>query len=169
MLFNQNNKQQGFSLAVVLMLITVLGGVLVGLTNNNRGAVRQDAEISGWELAQIARAARIFSRNQIMAIPTLAQDLSLTGLGPQEISINSLIGDAMLPSGFLRQNGGVYQTALGQNIRIILANYPVDGDPNDVTTVPTAYISLMISGSNSYTCVPRRVTDDTLRQYTRFV
>lgn len=122
------------------MLITVMGGFLVGLTTNNRGSVRQEAEITGWELAEISRAARIYSRNQITLEPNLVTSLSPGGAGPRDIPIDDLIAESMLPNDFLRQNGGNRQSALGQNVRVILANFPIEGNPLDPTTVPTAYV-----------------------------
>ena len=138
--FNKRQYQNGFSLAVVLMLVTVMGGFLVGITGNNRGSIRQEAEVAGWELAEISRAARIYARNQISLNPNLVNDLSLSGTGPQDIFVTDLITDAMLPSDFLRQIDGSTSNALGQPIRIILANFPIDGDPLDPQTVPTAYV-----------------------------
>jgi hypothetical protein len=138
--FNKQQYQNGFSLAVVLMLVTVMGGFLVGITGNNRGSARQEAEVAGWELAEISRAARIYARNQISLNPNLVNDLSPSGTGPQDIFVTDLITDAMLPSDFLRQIDGSTSNALGQPIRIILANFPIDGDPLDPQTVPTAYV-----------------------------
>lgn len=140
MKFNKQQYQNGFSLAVVLMLVTVMGGFLVGITGNNRGSARQEAEVAGWELAEISRAARIYARNQISLNPNLVNDLSPSGTGPQDIFVTDLITDAMLPSDFLRQIDGSTSNALGQPIRIILANFPIDGDPLDPQTVPTAYV-----------------------------
>ena len=62
-----------FSLAVVLMLVTVMGGFLVGITGNNRGSIRQEAEVAGWELAEISRAARIYARNEISLNPKFSK------------------------------------------------------------------------------------------------
>lgn len=139
---NFYNKNNGFSLAIVLLLITVLGGFLGGIVINSGGqSTRLEAEIAGWEGAKIARAARIFVRDELANNANLANELNATlGTGPRDIPVSTLIGEAMLPNGFAREQGGEFFNALGQRIRIIMANFPVDGDPALDTTVPTAYV-----------------------------
>lgn len=134
-----STRQRGFSLVVVLLLVSVLAGFLTGIVSSKQNqSIRREAEIAGWEAAKIARAARIFARDALAANPNLANTLSGN---PQDIPMTSLMSMSMLPTNFARTNAaGEYLNAVGQRIRIILANYPIDGDPNDITTVPTAYI-----------------------------
>ncbi len=139
-----NHTQKGFSLALALVFAGVLGATLANLSFIQSGEnARREAEIAGIEGAQIARAARIFARDQFITRPNLVSELALPadgGTGPEIITVGGLINEALLPDNFGRENGGVFRNALGQPIEIWMANYPIDGVPTDPGTVPTAYV-----------------------------
>jgi len=139
-------RQSGFGLVVALVIIGFIAGLLTTFYSQQSGEIlRKEAEIAGWEGAEIARAARIHSRNQIRDIPDLVTQLSLPasgfgGGGPRIIDPDDLILNGLLPQGFARNNGTNFINALGQIVRVYLANYPIDGNPTNPNTVPTAYV-----------------------------
>ncbi len=142
-MYNMHKKQDGFSLLIALLVVGVVTGVLTVFIQSQSGEVkRNEARIAGWEGAEIARAARIYARNEMIIRPNLVVDLDpVAGTGPELITVNDLINDGLLPPNFARiDGGGNVINALGQPIRIFMANYPVSGDSALETTVPTAYV-----------------------------
>lgn len=139
-------SQRGFSLLVALIFVSFFGAVLTNFVYNRSGeSLREEAKITGWQAAKIARAARIHVRNELMLNPNLKFTLDINSAGPQIIDLNTLTGSGLLPADFGNIVGGVDVTALSQEIQIIMANYPVDGDPALDSTVPTAYVYLIDS------------------------
>lgn len=138
----QGAQNGGFSLLIALLFVVAFAGALASFTFGRQGEnIRVAAEISGWQMAQLARAARIHVRNQMIVNPNLDVTLDLLGGGPQEIRVHDLINLSLLPQGFgHRINNNRYNNNLGQRMRVFMANHPVDGDPNDPLTVPTAYV-----------------------------
>lgn len=138
-------NQSGVGLVIALLMVGFTAAVLTTFINSKSGNVlREEARVSGWEGAKIARAARIHSRNEIRARPNLKTTLDpANGTGPEEVSINSLITASLLPVNFARVDAsGNYYNALGQRIRVFLANYPISDNtalPTSVA-VPTAFI-----------------------------
>ena len=151
-----SRQNKGFALAVMLLIITALGATFTGIVYTLGGQThRNEAEIAGWEAIQIGRAARIHVRNQIEAVTDA--DLLISGASsprehvamiyytdgsftPPMISVQNLIDQNLLPTNFARLDSGRYYNALGQEIRIITANFPIGGDPADIETVPTSYV-----------------------------
>jgi len=139
-------RQSGFGLVVALVIIGFVAGILTTFYSQQSGEIlRKEAEIAGWEGAEIARATRIFSRNQIRDIPDLVTQLSIPadgfgGGGPRLIDPDDIILAGLLPQGFARNDGTNFINALGQTVRVYLANYPIDGNPTNPATVPTAYV-----------------------------
>lgn len=145
-----SNRQGGFSLLVALLFVAFFGTVLTSFVYNRSGQVmRAEANITGWQAAKIARAARVFVRNQLAADTNLRATLDIDAGGPQEIPLSTLMSQSLLPADFAVQQGGEFVTALGQQITVIMANYPIDGDPTQDSTVPTAYIYLRDSAKSN--------------------
>ncbi|PCI01890.1 MAG: hypothetical protein COB76_00275 [Alphaproteobacteria bacterium] len=138
-----NTSQKGFSLLIALIFVAFFGTVLTNFVYNRSGEVlRSEAVITGWQAAKVARAARIHVRNQLAANPNLKFNLDIDAAGPQIIPLATLTSNGLLPVDFANQRDGDDVTALSQEIVIIMANYPVAGDPALETTVSTAYVYL---------------------------
>lgn len=151
-------RQQGFSLLVALIFVTFFGAVLATFVYDRSDVVlRDEAGVTGWQAAKIARASRIYVRNQLSANPNLKYVLDIAGSGPQVIPLGELMAASLLPSDFAVQGNGAFLTALGQEITVIMANYPVDGDPNLDSTVPTAYVYLRDSDRSNASLVQQVV------------
>lgn len=139
-----SNAQKGFSLLIALVFVGFFGSVLTAFVYSRSGeSLRNEATITGWQVAKIARAARIYVRDEFVANPNLRTYLA--SVGSEDIPVADLVSASLLPNDFARTSGGSAFTALNQEIRVIMANYPIDGDPNDPATVPTAYVYLMDS------------------------
>lgn len=133
--------QKGFSLLIALIFVSFFGAILTGFVYDRTGeSMRDEAEITGWQAAKIARAARVYVRDQFVANPNLKATLDIDAGGPQTVQLSTLISESLLPSDFARSTGGRFFTALDQEISVIMANYPIDGEATDENTVPTAYI-----------------------------
>jgi len=148
MIKQDNSAQNGFSLALALVFAGVLASVLASLSFVQRSEnIRREAEIAGIEGAKVASAARVYARNQFVTRPNLVNDLATA---TEEVTVADLINAALLPPNFMRQNAsGDYLNALGQPVRIFMANYPVDGNPADNSTVPTAYVIFEDTGKTN--------------------
>ncbi|HRC27555.1 MAG TPA: hypothetical protein PKX87_09020, partial [Alphaproteobacteria bacterium] len=142
------NNAAGFSLFAVLIAVVALGGIVssAALYNSGQSRVAQ-ARAAGWNLVQVSRAARLYVRNNSMALPGgvdanadgVMDDAFVKGVlsaGSQEIPLADLVAAGLLPAGFTDRN------VLGQTIRVFAANYPLDGDPGLPSTVATAYVYL---------------------------
>lgn len=152
--------QHGFSLLSVLLLSAVVATVFMAVANYEKEADEINrARTSGWHLLQIAKAARLYVRNNSVADPSGAAvavgDLNGDGIDdatyaypitfgdgvstilPQEISVATLVNAGLLPQGFKSTN------ALKQTVKIVVANYPLLGDPLDPGTVTSAYVFLL--------------------------
>ena len=130
--------QNGFALIAVLLLIGILGSILTGvsLVKSNE-TLLNSAKIAGWEGSLLSKAARIYVRDRVTANPNLKNNLAGN---PTEIFVSELINLDLLPPNFARMNGGEYFNALNQKITIMMANYPIDGDPADPDTSAAAYV-----------------------------
>lgn len=144
-------------MAVALLIVGTMAGVLTAIIASQGGETRNaEARIAGWQAVQIARAARLHVRDAIenpdSAFPSLASNRETvanaiqTGVFP-DITVQDLIDDRLLPPNFARgidtnadTINDVFFNALGQEIEIIIANYPIGGDPALDTTVPTAFV-----------------------------
>lgn len=154
------DAQNGFSLLSVLLLSAVVAAVFMVTANYEKESDEINrARASGWHLVQIAKAARLYVRNNSVADPsgaavavgdlngdgiddsTYAYPLAFgDGLGailPQEITVSTLINAGLLPQGFKDTN------SLKQNVKVVVANYPLLGDPLDPGTVVSAYVFLL--------------------------
>jgi hypothetical protein len=137
-----SNSQKGFSLVIALLLVVAFTSVLTSLVIGRKAeTLRQAADIAGWEAAALGKAARVYVRNLMAADPNLVNILDIAGSGPTDIPIQTLIDLSLLPNDFGREiNPGEFVNGLGQPMRVIMANYPIDGLPTDSATIPTAYI-----------------------------
>lgn len=134
----------GFSLLVALIFVSFFGAVLGTFVFSRSGEnMRREAQITGWQAAEIARAARIYVRNQVINDPNLKYTLDIASGGPQEIDLSVLSSTGLLPADFANTRDGVRVTALSQEIKVYMANFPVDGNPTAEATVPTAYVVLL--------------------------
>lgn len=163
-------SQNGYIMFVILLFVAFFGSAITSIIiDRDKQENAQLAVASGEYLAKVARAARLYVRDRSIAVPGTAvvpgQDdyhplrLSTTpiadvgdgtpSLGPTNdevgatatplddvITVNDLIGAGLLPDGFSAV------TPLGQQVRIIAANAPIDGDPTDPAqfVVGAAYI-----------------------------
>lgn len=167
----------GYTLTIVLLFVMALGGILAGIVYDNNKTENQQAAVStGENLAEIARAARIFVRDRsldvpgsgIAANPGNTDDYHRNRLAPagmvadigdgspstgpvRTITVTSLINAGLLPFGFGNNGTGVYRTPLGHQIFIIAANVPVDDDPTAAGSdaVASAYIFIAPGAENS--------------------
>ncbi len=147
-----SRNESGAALMLALALTVVLATLVFqfSITQQSRGELRK-ARAAGWHLTQIAKAARLFVRNNSLSDPLdnngdgIADNTfsvaALNGPSPIELTVNDLINAGLLPAGFNPVN------ALGQNIRIIAANDPIDCLCDE--SVPSAYILLENSGPSS--------------------
>ena len=161
-------RKNGVSLALALMFVGLTVGMLsVIAVFSTRGQEEQRAAIAGSEAIEAARAAVAFvqkiqgnydkidadndgdgdirfdslksykmlqSTSPSVEYPNLVTQLAQNGpivIDPQDLKNSS----------FLRETFGA-ANALGQDIHIIMANFPVNGDPGDPAqfVVPTAYV-----------------------------
>jgi len=136
------NNQKGFSLVIALLLVAAFTGVLTSLVIGRKSeTIRQAADIAGWEAAMLGKAARVYVRDLMIADPNLVNILDIINVGPTDIPIQTLIDMALLPHDFANEiSPGEFVNGLKQPMRVIMANFPINGDPADPTTVPTAYI-----------------------------
>lgn len=161
----KSKRQNGFGLVIALLIVGFTAGILTTFVRTQSGqTIRQEAEIAGWEGAEIARAARIHSRNEIRNRPNLVTTLSIPasgfgGTGPELITSNQLIAGGLIPAGFAREDGTNFFNALNQTVSVYLANYPIDGDPTDPATVPTAYVLFADNARTSPPTTIARVQD----------
>ncbi len=142
-----SNSESGAALLLILALTaSIAASIMFFSVQRQETASVQKARAAGWHLAQVAKAARLYVRNNSVGntadnngdgIPdnSFAKSI-LAGPSPIEFTIADLIAGGLLPPGFSQFN------ALGQNIRIFAANYPVDGDPDDYRVTAAAYILL---------------------------
>lgn len=156
MTYIKNSRSEaGFSLFAVLIAVMALGGVVSSLALYNSGQSRvSQAKSAGWNLVQVSRAARLYVRNNSIAIPpgvdqngdgTLDDTFTkpVLSAGPQEIPVADLVTAGLLPAAFPDRN------VLDQRIRVFAANYPLDGDPALPSTAATAYVYLEPSSLSS--------------------
>ena len=135
-----NRNEAGFSLAITLFFAGAVAAILTALIyTTSQKATQGKASATGWQIAEISRAARVYIRNQNADAATgfTTAELATTGAGPREVSFAEIKAAGLLPDSYTEQ------TSLGQTIRIIAANYPVRGDANDPETVPAAYIYIV--------------------------
>ena len=139
-------REKGFSLLVALIFVAFFGAVLTTFVYSMGGkTLKDEAEITGWQVTKIARAARIYVRDEMVSNPNLKFNLDIDAAGPQIVPLATLADNALIPNDIARVEAGQAVSALNQDIVVIMANYPVDGNPNDDTTVPTAYVYLRAS------------------------
>lgn len=150
------HRQNGFTLAVALLIVGLISGILATIIQTQTSGKReQEARIAGWQAVQIARAARLHVRDMI----TFADPAQIAALGAstareyvailaneadataREIDIADLIAENLLPANFARTDADDnYVNTLGQRIHVLMGNYPLQGDPADENTIPTAYV-----------------------------
>lgn len=135
--------QRGVSLLLALLFVAFFGAVLVTIARFNSDTIRvSEARVAGWEAIEIAKAARLYMRDQLIANPTTLRNTYAT---PQSISIATLSNGGYLSRGFGRTGS---TSALNQPIYVVGANWPLNGDPNDNATVPTAFVILGTSAKS---------------------
>lgn len=157
-------RECGFSLLSTLFLTGIVAAVFVSMaTFSDEVDKVSRARASGKHLTEVARAARLYVRNNSvipaqdsLGAPLLGDfngdgiddatfaDAAVFGDGAggifaQEITVPMLVAAGLLPQGFRDIN------SLKQTVRILVANHPLRGDPADPATVPSAYIVLQDS------------------------
>ncbi len=143
---NRSAGESGFSLILVLALVMMVASVVMIMTVGSGidpGAER--ARASGWHLAMVAKAARIFVRDNSTLPAMPYHKTRLAGPAPIDVPIDDLVDAGLLPLGFSEVN------ALGQTVRVIAANYPLNGAPANATTVATVYIYIEPNATSSPT------------------
>ncbi len=128
-------------LAVTLVIVAVIFGMISTTIEFQESKTAREAKIAAHEAQVLARAARVYVRN-LIANSTATDprlDIATIAQTPTDIPIADLVAENLLPPGFSLRNGN-FENALGQPIRLIMANYPIGGDPILRTTVPTAYL-----------------------------
>lgn len=141
-----NSAQAGFSLAITLFFAGAVAGILTAIVySTSQKATIGKSDATGWQVAEIARAARVFVRDQNAndTAGYTTSDLAPSGAGPREVTMADIKAAGLLPDSYAEQ------TALGQTIRIIAANFPVRGNPLDNATLPAAYIYITDNGRTS--------------------
>ncbi|MCB1538708.1 MAG: hypothetical protein H6865_02995 [Rhodospirillales bacterium] len=144
------NRQRGFSLLLALLFMAVFGAVLVVIARYNSGEPRQNlAKVTGWQLVEIGKAARLYTRDQFVADPTLPNTLAAAA---QLVSLQTLKNKGYLPQNFARTTGGLDYNALGQRIIIVMVNWSpsgLGGPPNDPSTVPASFVFFAPGGKSN--------------------
>lgn len=143
-------SQHGVSLLLALIFVTFFGGILVTLARFNSYEIRiAEARVVGWEIVEIARAARLYVRDRYSVDPSLRISAST----PTRISINTLKNAGYLPSNFGREVSGNDLSALNQQIYVIMVNWSgagaLGGPTTDTTTVPTAFVYFDANGKTA--------------------
>lgn len=144
-------RERGSSMiAILALLVTVGAAVMTFMVYNEDSNKVIKARASGWHMATVAKAARLYVRNNSLdpsVFPgvdnngdglqdTALNRAALAGPAPRAIAIADLIDAGLLPENFPVTN------ALGQTVRVFAANYPVRGPLTDPATVATAYVYL---------------------------
>lgn len=155
-------NQRGFSLLLALVFVAFFGSILAGIALFNRDSVRvAEADVAGWELVQIGKAARLYMRDQLVLNPNL-RDLTQN---PTRLPIATLKAQGYLPQNFGRSVGALDFNALNQEVYVIMANWLPTGltVTNDPNSVPTAFVYYRDGGKSD----PHRVIDmvDSARKY----
>ena len=137
--------QNGASLAIVLLFVgVVLAAIASFYKSQNTKTPNNLTEIAAWEGVQIARAARLYVRNEIAGAGINAQEtVAIASAISPRITIDNLVANNLLPENFMATRVdalGNYTNTLGQRIEIIQQNFPLGGATNDPATVPTAYV-----------------------------
>ncbi len=133
--------QKGISLLLALIFVAFFGAILVTIARFSSFEVRKiEARVAGWELVEIAKAARLYMRDRYAADATLRA----TAATPTSIPLATLIADGYLPGNFGRVDAGGQQiNALNMPVFIIMANWGPNGiasSPTDPATVPSAFV-----------------------------
>ncbi|NBX66756.1 MAG: hypothetical protein EBQ96_07160 [Proteobacteria bacterium] len=149
----KSSGQRGVSLLLALIFVAFFGGILVAIAAFNNSRVRvAEAEVSGWELVEIAKAARIYVRDQLVANPAL-RTVAAT---PTRIPLTTLKAGGYLPTTFGRSVGALDYNALNQEIYVIMANWSATGLGGVVTdpaTVPSAFVFFRPGGKSTFNLV----------------
>lgn len=152
--------QRGVSLLLALIFVAFFGGILVAIAAFNNSRVRvAEAEVAGWELVEIAKAARLYVRDQMAAVgptPAAITAYKTTTATPTRITLTTLKAGGYLPTTFGRTIGALDYNALNQEIYIIRANWSttgLGGAPADPATVPSAFVFFRPGGKSSFNLV----------------
>lgn len=139
----KENAEAGYGLLLALLFVSFLAGTLTIAADNDRYRIEESkAEAAALELVEIARAARIYVRNNAdpLAVGDIngdgaadnAFDPAIIGAAPAAITIANLQGAGLIPLGYDTVN--IY----GQTYTIIANTWPL----NDPTGIATAFIHL---------------------------
>lgn len=157
-------SESGVSLLISLLFVGLIASLLTQFViQENEISARSNAAAAGWQLAEVARAARVYVRNNSFTVDPVINGVTdgiadntfdknnlAVGAGPfvpnpVAITIAELEAAGLLPENFATLN------AFRQTIEIYAANFPLDGDPTDPATVATAYVFLDNDGRGSAT------------------
>jgi hypothetical protein len=148
--FARRDASKGVSLLFALVFVALLGSALASIAAFNAYKVREsEAQVTALELMEIGKAARLYVRDQMITNAALRT----IGANPTRISFAALRAGGYLPASFMpatsrygagtgRGVAGAEQTVLGQNIYIVMTNWPIPpvAGTVDPTSVPTAIV-----------------------------
>lgn len=141
--------ERGVSLLLALIFCAFFGAILVTMARYGASEGRQtEARVAGWELVQIAKAARLYVRDQWAVNPAFKTAAAI----PSRITMATLKAGGYLPAGFGRVNGVNDISALNQEIYVILANWSpsgLGGALTSSTTIPSAFVYFRDGGKSS--------------------
>ena len=136
---------------LALIFVAFFGGILVTIARFNASEVRKtEASVAGWEMVELAKAARLYMRDQYAVNPAIRT----TAATPNIIPYSALLSGGYLPSNFGSRTdaGGNPINALNQRVYVIMTNWSPTGIGGDVTnpaTVPSAFVYFAPGGKAS--------------------
>lgn len=147
------SAQRGFAMIITLVFVGFFAAILTSIIAFNRDQNRENqATVAGSEAVQIAKAARMYVRDQLAANPATTRADAIAG---KVIAIDTDLQDrGYLPAAFGRRLGANnFRNVLNQRIYVVMAMYP----PGSTATsaIPTAYVYLDPSTSGLGTPLAR--------------
>lgn len=150
---SSSKGQRGFALIITLVFVGFFAAILTSIVSFNRDQARENqATVAGAEAVQIAKAARMYVRDQLAANEAGTRTDAIAG---RVINIDTDLQDrGYLPASFGKRIGANdFRNSLGQRIFAVMAMYPPGSAA--ATAVPTAYIYLDPSTSTAGDMLPR--------------
>jgi hypothetical protein len=163
-LINHKRKyqQKGVALLLALVFVTFFAAIVASIaTSNNKETFSGEAETAGWQLVQLAKAARLFVRDDMAADAYVARQKAAH---LYYVPIQTLKDAGYLPENFGRKvtgtytysashivgrdysylNGDRYLNALGQEMHVIVTLWSnkvgsFSPDQHDISNVPVAF------------------------------
>lgn len=155
----KKGAQRGAALLIVLVFVALLGITLASIAVYDAYRARErEARVAGHEIYEIAKAARLYVRDEFKADP----NLTTVAATPSLISLADLKAGGYLPNNFGRFSGADALSALNQHIFVIRTNWPL-GAPT-ANSVPTAFVFFKNGTRGRATYMLTRSTVDVLRE-----